>query len=228
MKTKDISLPLVEIFETIEGEGQQAGFHTVFVRLYGCNLRCSWCDTPYSYAPAKPEMTLSIKEIVEKVSSFKAKNICLTGGEPLLYGEKSIVLINRLLEIDGIKDIHIETNGAIDLARFMNSISDKRVRYIMDYKLSESNERDKMIDSNLDLLREIDELKFVIGSDEDFNEATEIVSGNEIKSQILFSPVWGEMEPRKLVEKIITNGLSQVKLSLQIHKIILDPSTRGV
>ena len=79
-------LPLVEIFETVEGEGTGAGFPTVFVRLYGCNLRCVWCDTPYSYAPAKPERTLTIAEIVDEVRKYGARRICLTGGEPLLYG----------------------------------------------------------------------------------------------------------------------------------------------
>lgn len=228
MESENISLPLVEIFETVEGEGNQAGFHTIFIRLFGCNLRCSWCDTPYSYAPAKPEMKLSIKEIVNQVSTYKAKNICLTGGEPLLFGKKSVALINELLKIDGIQDLHVETNGAIDLLPFINSINDKRVRFIMDYKLSGSNERDRMLDSNLAILREFDELKFVIGSDLDFFEATEIINNNDINAQILFSPVWETMTPRKLVEKIISNGLSHVKLSLQLHKIIWDPATRGV
>lgn len=228
MEAENIKLPLVEIFETVEGEGNQAGFHTVFVRIFGCNLRCSWCDTPYSYAPAQPEMKLSIKEIVNQVSSFKAKNICLTGGEPLLFGEKSVILINELLNIEGIQDLHVETNGAIDLFPFISSINDKRVRFVMDYKLSGSNERNSMLDSNLKILRESDELKFVIGSDVDFNEAIEIINNNKINAQILFSPVWETMKPRTLVEKIISNGLSQVKLSLQLHKIIWDPSTRGV
>lgn len=223
-----IKLPMVEIFETVEGEGTRAGFPTVFVRLFGCNLRCTWCDTPYSYPPEQAEKVMSIAEIVSQVQSYKSRHVCLTGGEPLMYGERSAALIEALAELEQLSDIHIETNGAIDLSFFMQRIEAEKVRYIMDYKLPDSGEMDKMHHPNLEILRPQDELKFVIGSDEDFTVAKQIIESYDIKALPLFSPVWETMQPAKLVELMLSHGLSQVKLSLQMHKIIWDPAMRGV
>jgi 7-carboxy-7-deazaguanine synthase len=223
-----IRLPLVEIFETVEGEGTRAGFPTVFVRLFGCNLRCTWCDTTYSYAPHKPEMTLSISEIVERVQSYKARHICLTGGEPLLYGRRSMALARALAEIPRIRDVHIETNGAIDLAPFLTHINSQNVRYIMDFKLPASGEADRMHLGNLSLLRPEDELKFVIGSLEDFHYACKVLKDHPTRALPLFSPVWETMPPARLVELLLEHGLSDVKMNMQIHKVIWDPNERGV
>lgn len=223
-----LQLPMVEIFETVEGEGTRAGFPTVFVRLYGCNLRCSWCDTPYSYPPDRPDFFMTIDEIVTKVKTYSSKHICLTGGEPLMYGEKSRALIQALTTIEGLRDLHIETNGAIELAPFLQTIDSPCVRYIMDYKLPDSGEEDKMILSNLEQLREQDELKFVIGSEQDFDVAAQILRKYDIRATVMFSPVWETMPPRKLVELMLNHKLSDVKLSLQLHKIIWDPAERGV
>jgi 7-carboxy-7-deazaguanine synthase len=225
---KDIRIPMVEIFETIEGEGTRAGFPTVFVRLFGCNLRCSWCDTTYSYPPEEADKFMSIEEIVDSVKQYRSTHLCLTGGEPLLYGERSLALIEALLEIDHLVDIHIETNGAIDLSYFMKQIDSPKVRYIMDYKLPESGETEKMNLSNLELLREQDELKFVIGSQEDFDTAKKILETYPIKALPLFSPVWETMTPVRLVQLLLDHGLSHVKLNMQLHKIIWNPATRGV
>jgi 7-carboxy-7-deazaguanine synthase len=226
--TLDIRIPMVEIFETVEGEGTGAGFPTVFVRLFGCNLRCVWCDTKYSYPPAEADSVMTIGEIAAKVQSFRARRICLTGGEPLLYGDKSADLIEVLSALENIDDVHIETNGAIDLAPFTQRITSPKVRYIMDYKLLDSGETDKMILTNLTLLRPQDELKFVIGSEADFQAAKEVLAGHAISALPLFSPVWETMPPRKLVELMLDSGLSDVKLNLQLHKIIWDPAMRGV
>lgn len=224
----DFKLPMVEIFETVEGEGLKAGFPTVFVRIYGCNLRCTWCDTTYSYAPAKPEFWMSPEEIVKQVESYAARHVCLTGGEPLMYGEKSVALIQTLAAIDKVEDIHIETNGAIALDLFMEQVESAKVRYIMDYKLPDSGEMHEMNTDNLKLLREQDELKFVIGSEQDFAIAKQIMHDHLIRAQILFSPVWETMPPHRLVDMILKEGLAQVKLSLQLHKVIWDPAKRGV
>lgn len=224
----EVKLPMVEIFETVEGEGTRAGFPTTFVRLFGCNLRCTWCDTPYSYPPEKAEYMLSISEIVAQVQHYQARHLCLTGGEPLLYGERSAALIEALAAIDQLVDIHIETNGAIDLAYFMERINSPKVRYIMDYKLPDSGEMEQMHLPNLELLRPQDELKFVIGSEADFQVAKGILEQYHIQALPLFSPVWESMPPVKLVNMMLEHGLSQVKLSLQLHKIIWDPATRGV
>ncbi|MZQ85256.1 radical SAM protein [Paenibacillus sp. 5J-6] len=225
---RDIRIPMVEIFETVEGEGTRAGFPTVFVRLFGCNLRCTWCDTKYSYPPAEAENVMTIAEIISKVSSFRSRHICLTGGEPLLYGEKSLALIDALAELEQVDDLHIETNGAIDLAMFVERVSSPKVRYIMDFKLPDSGEMEQMIVSNFGLLREQDELKFVIGSEHDFRTAVDVLEKYPTKALPMFSPVWETMPPHKLVQHMLEAGLSKVKLNMQLHKIIWDPAMRGV
>ncbi|MFC5451671.1 7-carboxy-7-deazaguanine synthase QueE [Paenibacillus aestuarii] len=224
----DYRIPMVEIFETVEGEGTRAGFPTIFVRLFGCNLRCTWCDTKYSYPPAEAENVLTIAEIVSEVSKYRSRHICLTGGEPLLYGDKSLALVEALAALEQVDDLHIETNGAIDLAPFVSRIASPKVRYIMDFKLPDSGEMGQMVMSNLGLLRKQDELKFVIGSDEDFRTAVEVLAKHPTKALPMFSPVWETMPPRKLVELMLQAGLSGVKLNMQLHKIIWDPAMRGV
>ncbi|MEI7027446.1 7-carboxy-7-deazaguanine synthase QueE [Paenibacillus sp. y28] len=229
MQSNDhIKIPMVEIFETVEGEGTRAGFPTVFVRLFGCNLRCVWCDTTYSYPPAKAEKVMAVRDIVREVDSYRSTHLCLTGGEPLLYGENSLAVIEGLLTIERLTDIHIETNGAVDLAPFLDKVSDNRVRYVMDYKLPDSGENDKMIESNLSLLRPQDELKFVIGTERDFMAAKALLESTPIHALALFSPVWETMKPARLVELMLEHGLSSVKLNMQMHKIIWDPQMRGV
>lgn len=200
------SLPLVEMFETIEGEGSAAGKQTTFIRLFHCNLRCVWCDTTYSYAPSKPEFEATIEEIAEKVRCLGNHYVCLTGGEPLIHGEKSMALIDRLAKIDCIQDIHVETNGAILLKPFINmrrlsTIISNKVRFIMDFKLPDSGEMKKMVYENFDLLDEQDEIKFVIGTEHDFNIAMEIIDKHYKKGRLLMSPVWETMTPADLVKK---------------------------
>ncbi|WP_425517670.1 7-carboxy-7-deazaguanine synthase QueE [Paenibacillus oenotherae] len=220
---------MVEIFETVEGEGTRAGFPTVFVRLFGCNLRCVWCDTKYSYPPAKSEFTMSIGDIVGQVEEkYGAAHICMTGGEPLLYGNRSAALLEALCGIDRIVDVHVETNGAIELAPFLARVSSRKARYIMDYKLPDSGENAAMIHSNFAVLRPQDEVKFVIATDRDFEAAVETLRQYPTAALPMFSPVWETMPPARLVEKMLASGLSGVKLNMQLHKIIWDPAKRGV
>ncbi len=224
---------MVEIFETVEGEGNMAGFPTIFVRVFHCNLRCSWCDTDYSYAPSKHEFEATIEEIIDRIKEFSSRRICFTGGEPLIHLEKSAALLQAMCELDQIEDVHIETNGAIDLTLFEklrkhHKQVNQKARFIMDFKLPESGEMTRMIYSNFDLLQTKDEIKFVIGSDEDFTVATSVVKEHHKKGQVLYSPVWETMPPEKLVKKILSEPLPDVKLSLQMHKIIWDPNKRGV
>lgn len=226
-------LPMVEIFQTVEGEGLKAGFPTTFIRLYNCNLRCVWCDTAYSYAPHRPSFFATVDEIVEQANRFNNPSICLTGGEPLMHGQKSIALIEKLAEQTAIEDIHIETNGAIDLTPFCalrESRSDARqkVRFIMDVKLRSSGEKDAMVWNNFELLSERDEIKFVIGSEEDFKEASELIDRYYKKGQLLFSPVWEGLAPSKLVDMILASPYKKAKLNLQTHKYIWHPDQRGV
>ncbi len=229
MDPENTTLPLVEIFETVEGEGTAAGYPTIFVRLFGCPLRCAWCDTPYSYAPSLPEFSLSIQEICKKIDEdYSASRICLTGGEPLMYQGKSLLLLNQLAQLSRIVDIHVETSGAVALDPFLQGVHSDKVRYIMDFKLPGSGETERMQLSNLELLRPQDELKFVIASDEDFSTAIDVLRNYSIRCIPLFSPVWDKMAPHTLVKKMLAHKLSDVKLSLQIHKVIWDPSKRGV
>lgn len=226
-------LPMVEIFETVEGEGTRAGFPTVFVRVFHCNLRCTWCDTPYSYAPAQPEFEASVSEIVDKVSSYPWHNVCLTGGEPLIHRHKSQLLIDALAELSNVHDIHIETNGAIDVRPFIHLRAttpdrEQKVRFIVDYKLPGSGEYAKMNHDHLSALSPRDELKFVIADDHDFATAVDVLNRYPIQATILFSPVWASMPPERLVSKILAEGLDNVKLNMQIHKVIWHPDTRGV
>lgn len=225
---ESISLPMVEIYETIEGEGSRAGFPTIFVRIFGCNLRCTWCDTPYSYAPAKAEQMMTVEQIVDRVRTFRARHLCLTGGEPLMYGAKSLFLLNQLAELDHIAEIHVETNGAIDLTPFFASVKSAKVRYIMDYKLPDSGEAATMLTGNLGLLRAVDELKFVIGSERDFLAAKQLLAERNCAAQPLFSPVWETMPAAALASLMLQHGLVHVRLSLQLHKWIWGVEARGV
>jgi 7-carboxy-7-deazaguanine synthase len=231
--TEDPKLPMVEVFQTVEGEGTKAGYPTTFVRVYNCNLRCTWCDTPYSYAPAKPEYFATVSEIVGQVREYGNRHICLTGGEPLMHGNKSLLLMAALAGIEEVDDVHVETNGAIHLGPFdewrnNNGKIGQKVRFILDYKLPASGENDKMIEENFAFLRDTDEVKFVIADEEDFCLAASVVKEKMKKGVPLFSPVWETMKPDRLVDLILEQRLTKVKLNLQIHKIIWDPDARGV
>lgn len=224
---------MVEIFETVEGEGLRAGFPTTFVRVFHCNLRCTWCDTTYSYAPEKPAYWATIAEIVDRVSQLPNPAICLTGGEPLIHGERSLQLIQELAKLEFTRDIHIETNGAIDLAPFhalreTNPNIQQKVRFILDYKLPASGEHGRMIESNFSLLTQQDEVKFVIADRHDFTVAKQAVEQLLKRGTPLFSPVWDQLKPQQLVEWILAEKLRHVKLNLQIHKYIWHPDERGV
>ncbi|MFD1406763.1 7-carboxy-7-deazaguanine synthase QueE [Kroppenstedtia eburnea] len=226
-------LPMVEIFETVEGEGNGAGYPTVFIRVFHCNLRCTWCDTPYSYAPARPEFEATIEEILEWVRRYPSRRICLTGGEPLMHREKSAALLAALADLNQVEDVHVETNGAIDLAPFDRLRKEggkqrEKIRFIMDYKLPTSGEEHRMVRDNFRVLTDRDEVKFVIGDQEDFRAAVRVMQECHREGQILFSPVFETLPPRKLVEWVLAEPLPQVKVSLQLHKWIWDPAERGV
>ncbi|WP_047154428.1 7-carboxy-7-deazaguanine synthase QueE [Aneurinibacillus tyrosinisolvens] len=233
--TADLRLPMVEIFETVEGEGKMAGYPATFVRVFNCNLRCTWCDTKYSYAPEKPAFTESISCILDKVQEYGNGVICLTGGEPLMHGDRSLALVYYLAQLENVWDIHIETNGAVDLRPFLSLCEqdgqvNQKVRFVMDYKLPGSGETDKMHLPNLQMLREQDELKFVVRDTEDFLFALGTLEKHPTKAAVLFSPVWETMPPAKLVALLLHHRPQQGKarLNMQIHKVIWDPEMRGV
>lgn len=226
-------MKVVEIFDSIDGEGLRAGQTATFIRLAGCNLRCSYCDTLYAlFGEETPcEYTeMSIDEILSRVNK-SYKRITLTGGEPLLPID-SADLVNRLLN-DGY-EVNIETNGAVDITEFSAKIPDpSNMFYTIDYKLPSSGMTDKMIWENFLNLRPDDVIKFVVGSDEDVNMMKAVMDRlsehYEKMPHIYAGVVFGKYDAQKLIEHIMKEPvLKDVVFQLQIHKIIWKPDERGV
>ncbi|MEN6320282.1 MAG: radical SAM protein [Syntrophaceae bacterium] len=210
-------LKVNEIFYSIQGESSYAGRPCVFVRLTGCNLRCSYCDTRYAYEEGQ---NLTIGEIVRRVTSYQCRLVEITGGEPLIQ-KKTFDLIYELLENNFV--VILETNGSIDI-----SPVDKRCVKIVDVKCPSSGEVKKNYLDNLKKLSERDEIKFVIGSEEDYLYAKKIMVliDNKKKPPIL-SPVYNIMDPKRLAEWVLADHID-VRIQIQLHKIIWGPEMRGV
>ena len=220
---------VTEIFCSINGEGTLTGELAVFIRLSGCNLRCSFCDTTYAWQFTNGN-NLTIDEILAKVRTYQGvKNITLTGGEPL-YRANIDQLLSALAN-DGYL-INIETNGSVLLEPFLGHDYSDKLIFCCDYKLPSSNEEQKMQLKNLALLREQDVLKFVAGTNEDFAKAFEIIAQNNIKSYIYLSPIYGKLNPQVLVETLKSWAsevdTSKCRVQLQLHKYIWDPMQTGV
>lgn len=226
-------MKIVEIFDSIDGEGWRTGQTATFIRLAGCNLRCSYCDTLYAlFGEEEPcrYTEMSVDEVIERVN-LNYKRITLTGGEPLLH-EESSELVNRLAN-DGY-NVNIETNGAVDTAEFLEKINKKEnVFFTIDYKLPSSMMTDKMIWKSFEGLRECDVVKFVVGSDEDVEVMREVVdrlySIHEEMPHMYAGAVFGMYEPARLVDIICSDRLlKDVVFQLQIHKVVWNPDERGV
>jgi len=213
-----------EIFGSIDGEGIRTGELATFIRLAGCNLRCSYCDTDYSLS-IKDGKEMTINEILDKVKEIGYQNITLTGGEPLIH--KNVEkLIDNLIE-NGYK-VNIETNGAVDITPYIS----KNLILTMDYKTKSSGMIKYMLNKNIALLREYDVFKIVC-SKEDFTDIKDILRNNDIKSYIYLSPIFNEIEPSELVDflkELHNEGFdtSKIRIQIQLHKIIWDPNKRGV
>ena len=216
-------MKVVEKFTSINGEGTRAGELAVFVRFKGCNLRCSYCDTMWaneadcSYEEETPE------EITNYVLATGIRNVTLTGGEPLL--QKDIRKLIYLLLQAGLR-VEIETNGAVRLSEFC----EERPIFTMDYKLPSSGCEEHMIAENMELLEINDTVKFVCGSQEDLVKALEVIQTYDLTSRchVYFSPVFGSIEPVQMVEFMLEHQLNDVRLHIQMHKVIWDPNERGV
>ena len=223
---------VIEKFVSIDGEGPSAGQLAAFIRFAGCDLRCSWCDTKYSWDGKVAAEVLSAEEIYQFIEATGAHNVTLTGGEPLI--QKGISeLIGVLLE-DGMLTIRIETHGGVDIAPFKEEfdllVAPYDLQFIVDFKLPDSGMYEKMCWDNLDSVGSHDTYKFVIASEKDLDEAIKIVRVHKLagRSHVYFSPVADLIEPKVIVEKMIAEKLNDVKLQLQLHKYIWPTDMRGV
>lgn len=206
------------MFASIQGESSYAGLPCVFIRMAGCNLRCSYCDTTYAYDEGTE---LSEDEILKKIRSFGINLVEITGGEPLLQRETSH-LVKQL--INEKYKVLIETNGSVSIKKI-----DKKAVVILDVKTPGSKMSEKMDFSNFNHLKPADEVKFVITSRKDYEWANEITKKNDLisKCHVLYSPAIGYIEPEKLANWIIEDKIS-ARLNLQIHKYIYGSDKRGV
>ena len=212
-------LTINEIYESIQGESSWAGERCVFVRLTFCNLRCSYCDTEYAfYEGAKRP----VGEIFDEVMAIDCPLVEITGGEPLL--QKGVLGLMRKF-CDAGREVLIETSGNRDI-----SVVDPRVHVIMDLKTPSSGEQAKNRLENIEHLAKKDEVKFVIGSEEDYLWAKKMVLEHGLAGRcgaVLFSPVFGRIEPRSIVDWIVRDKLD-VRFQLQMHKFIWEPTKQGV
>jgi 7-carboxy-7-deazaguanine synthase len=226
---------ITEIFKSIQGEGSRSGLPCIFVRLTGCNLRCTWCDTAYAFHGGKKmsvdDVSIRVDELSGRAGDGKpvVGLVELTGGEPLLQ-EEIYLLAERLL-VTGYT-VMIETSGE----RFIGRLP-KQVIKIVDVKCPDSGEADTFDVRNLAELTPSDEIKFVISSRKDYEFAREFSREHRLPARVrdvVFSPVhedpegkWSGLEPRLLVGWMLEDGLN-VRLGLQLHKIVWHPATKGV
>jgi 7-carboxy-7-deazaguanine synthase len=210
---------VTEIFKSIQGEGTDAGLPCVFIRLTGCNLRCHWCDTAYAfYGGAR----MSADEVLERVRTLGGRRVEFTGGEPLLQDE--VVPLSARLLGEGYR-VLIETSGE----RFVGVLPRPVVK-IVDVKCPGSGESEKFCFRNLEALERKDQVKFVILDERDYDYAREFLARHALQDRVgemIFSPVFGQLPPRRLAEWILRDGL-EVRLGLQLHKFIWEPEARGV
>ncbi len=203
-------LRISEIFHSIQGESTRVGLPTVFVRLTGCPLRCSWCDTEYAFSGGE---LLPLGEVLERVARFDCRHICVTGGEPLAQKE-CLALLPALCNAGYA--VSLETSGALSLAGV-----DERVAKIVDIKAPGSGESKKNHWENFALLGAQDELKFVLASQSDYEWAKCVLTERQLAGicPVLFAPVQGQLDPTQLAEWILRDHLP-VRFQLQLHKIL--------
>jgi 7-carboxy-7-deazaguanine synthase len=219
MTEREKTLTINEIYHSIQGESTWAGEPCVFVRLTFCDLRCTYCDTEYAFYDGKKKTLL---EIANTVAAFKCPLVEITGGEPLL--QKNVLSLMTML-IDAGHTVLLETSGAHDISKV-----DPRVHRIVDLKTPGSGETARNLFSNIEYLTQRDEMKFVIGSREDYEWSREQVQRNALTQRcraVLFSPIFGRIDPREIVQWILADRLP-VRFQLQMHKFIWTPTKRGV
>lgn len=204
------SLRITEIFHSLQGESTTVGLPTVFIRLTGCPLRCVYCDTEYAFKGGKK---ITIDEIIDQAGTYGTPYVTVTGGEPLAQ-PGCIELMNRLL--DKGFTVSLETSGALDISQV-----DPRVIKVMDLKTPSSGELGKNLYQNIGFLDRKDQIKFVIGNEEDYAWSKAALDEYALpdRCQILFSPVMGHQDPTDLAEKILADRLP-VRFQIQLHKLL--------
>lgn len=212
------SLLINEIFFSIQGESSFAGQPCAFIRLTGCNLRCEWCDTEYAFYEGT---RMSLDEIFQQVSNFSTRLVEVTGGEPLAQAEVHL-LLKRLL--DSGKTVLVETGGHMDIQPV-----DDRAILIYDIKCPDSGMAYQNRWENLKHLKKIDEIKLVIASRKDYEWARKTVVDRKLtpRNRVIFSPVWGMLDPASLADWILEDGLP-VQMQIQLHKLLWGPDARSV
>lgn len=233
---------VIEIFSSIDGEGIRQGFLTTFLRLHDCNIRCSYCDTTYSYGPDSVYKQMSVQEVADTIESLGNHRITITGGEPLLQEREVIALIDELTRRSEATescvsahedeiyshdmmpyDFNIETNGTI-----VPSFQRDNVWFTYDYKTPSSLAEESMNLNMFKVATERDLIKFVVGTVEDLECMRHILETQTTKAHIYVSPVWGRIEAAAIIEYMKAHNLQNVKFQLQIHKFIWDPDAKGV
>jgi 7-carboxy-7-deazaguanine synthase len=206
------SLRITEIFYSLQGESNTVGLPTVFIRLTGCPLRCVYCDTAYAFTGG---LRMTLPDILSKVAQYGTRYVTVTGGEPLAQ-PVCLALMTALADL-GYK-VSLETSGALDV-----SAVDARVVKVMDLKTPSSGELDKNLYQNIDFISPDDQIKFVIGSDEDYDWSKALLTQYNLteRCQVLFSPVMGQQNPTELANKILRDRLP-VRFQIQLHKLLWD------
>lgn len=219
-------LDVAEMFVSINGEGTRAGQLAFFVRLKGCNLHCSYCDTMWANDIGCHCTSMTAREIYGKIKESGIHNVTITGGEPL--NREGISELLEIIAKDAELYAEIETNGSVPLLPFIDI--ENRPSMTMDYKLPSSGMESFMCRENLTLLDKRDTVKFVSGSSEDLVRAKEIIEEYGLSSRctVLFSPVFGKLSPDAIVEFMKKHRLNGTAVQLQLHKYIWDPNKRGV
>ncbi|HUR69234.1 MAG TPA: radical SAM protein [Candidatus Thermoplasmatota archaeon] len=220
-------LRLTEIFHSVQGEGATVGLPTTFVRFTGCSLRCSWCDTTYSFYGGDD---WTIDRVLERLAPVKTKRVCITGGEPLDQHDACLALMDRLLR-EGYFVV-LETSGSLDVGAADKLQPREKLQLSMDVKCPSSNMQKRNLLANLAHMRPHDQLKFVVSDRRDYEFARDLLRSHDIRSEVLMQPMWASPDPvgetrivgdradlATLAAWVLEDGLD-VRVGTQLHKVI--------
>lgn len=221
-----MSYKISETFISINGEGKKAGELALFIRLTGCNLRCRYCDTLWATDQDAPHRVMTLDELLKLIKASAVKNVTLTGGEPLFH-EGVEALIDGISKLED-KYLEIETNGSIDIRSFKKA--SQNVSFTVDFKSPSSGMSLKMFHQNYQTVDQRDTVKFVVGTYEDLEVARKVINEHQLlkRTSVYFSPIFGAIEGKDIVEYMIKHDLNGVRLQLQLHKYIWNPEEKGV